>query len=120
MEPRIDRTTFGSMTIEGEVFERDVIIRLDGEVKKRKKKLSKEVYGTSHTISLDEARHVYQKGARRLIIGAGQYGLVELSGEAAEYLEGKGCQVELLPMKKAIKAWNEAEGAVIGLFHVTC
>lgn len=120
MEPRIDRTTFGSMTIEGEVFERDVIIRLDGEVKKRKKKLSKEVYGTSHTISLDEAKHVYQKGAKRLIIGAGQYGLVELSEQAAEYLEGKGCQVELLPMKKAIKAWNEAEGAVIGLFHVTC
>jgi hypothetical protein len=120
MKPHIDRTMFGSVTIEGVTFERDVIIRLSGKVKKRKKKLSKAVYGTSHTISLDEAKHVYQKGAGRLIVGAGQYGLVELSEEAAGYFERQECQVDLLPMKKAIKAWNKAEGSVIGLFHVTC
>jgi len=120
MKPTIDKTKFGSIIIEGQVHERDVIIRLDGQVKKRKKKLSKAVYGTSHTISLDEARHVYEKGAERLIIGAGQYGLVELSDEAAGYFQRKGCQVELLPTKKAMNAWNEAEGAVIALFHVTC
>jgi len=28
--------------------------------------------------------------------------------------------VQLLPTPKAIRAWNEAEGAAIGLFHVTC
>lgn len=120
MKPHIDRTIFGSITIEGETFERDVIIRLNGEVKKRKKKLSKAVYGTSHTISLDEAKQVYQKGAGQLIIGAGQYGFVELSDEAADYFERQGCQVDLFPMKQAINAWNEAEGSVIGLFHVTC
>ncbi len=120
MKPKIDRTMFGSITIDGEMYERDVIIRLGGKVKKRKKKLSKAVYGTSHTISLDEAKYVYQKGARRLILGGGQYGMVHLSDEAAAYLRKKECRVDLLPMKKAIKAWNEAEGAVIGLFHVTC
>jgi hypothetical protein len=120
MKPHVDRTTFGSVTIEGEVFDHDVIIRLDGRVKKRKKKLSKAIYGTSHTISLDEAQHVYQEGAKRLIVGAGQYGLVELSDEATEYLTSQGCKVDLLRMKTAIQAWNEAEGAVIGLFHVTC
>jgi hypothetical protein len=120
MKPKIDRTKFGSITIEGDVYERDVIIRLDGQVRKRKKKLSKAVYGTSHTISLDEAKHVYEQGAERLIIGAGQYGLVELSDEAANYFQAKGCQVELLPVKQAAKAWNEAKGAVIALFHVTC
>ena len=102
------------------MLDQDVIIRLDGKVKKRKKKLSKAVYGTSHVISLDEARYVYQQGAERLIIGAGQYGMVHLSDEAASYFERQGCQVELLPMKQAAKAWNEATGAVIGLFHVTC
>ena len=120
MKPRIDGTEFGSVTIEGEVYERDVIIKLDGQVKKRKKKLSKAVYGTSHTISLDEARHVCQKGADRLIIGAGQVGRVTLSDEAAAYLDRNGCQVELLPTPEAIPVWNEAEGPVIGLFHVTC
>ena len=120
MKPTIDRTQFGSITVEGEVFQHDVIIRLDGQVKKRKKKLSKAIYGTSHTISLDEARHVYEKGAERLIIGAGQYGTVTLSDEAADYFKRKKCQVELLPMPEVIRTWNKAEGAVIGLFHVTC
>lgn len=120
MEPRIGRTSFGSITIAGEVFERDVIIRLDGRVKKRKKKLSKAIYGTSHVISLDEARHVYEDGAELLIVGAGQHGLVKLSEEAEDYFERRGCRVELLPTPEAIGAWNEAEGAVIGLFHVTC
>ena len=120
MRPRIDRTKFGSITIEGAVFEYDVIIRLNGQVKKRKKKLSKAIYGTSHTVSLDEAKHVYETGAERLIVGAGQHGLVALSDEAADYFERKGCQVELLPTPGAIQVWNEAEGAVIGLFHVTC
>jgi hypothetical protein len=120
MEPRIDRTMFGSVTVGGETYDRDIIIRLSGKVKKRKKKLSKAIYGTSHVISLDEAKHVYQKGAERLVVGAGQYGMVELSDEAAEYLRERGCEVDLLPMKEALRAWNEAEGAVIGLFHVTC
>jgi hypothetical protein len=120
MRPRINHTRFGSITIEGQVCEHDVIIRLDGRVDKRKKKLSKAVYGTSHIVSLDEARYVYEEGAERLVIGAGQQGMVKLSNEAAEYLKGKKCLVELLPTPEAVRAWNEAEGAVIGLFHVTC
>lgn len=120
MKPAIDGTAFGSITIEGKQFERDVIIRLDGAVKKRKKKLSKAIYGTSHTLSLDEARYVYQEGAERLIIGAGQFGMVALSDEAAGFFARQGCRVDLLPTEQAINAWNSAEGAAIGLFHVTC
>jgi len=50
MEPRIDQTQFGSVTIDGEVFTHDVIIRLGGQVEKRKKKLSNAVYGTSQAV----------------------------------------------------------------------
>jgi hypothetical protein len=120
MKPHIDRTTFGSITIDGEVYSYDIVIRLNGKVKKRKKKLSKAIYGTSHIISLDEAKQVYQKGAEWLIVGAGQFGMVKLSDDAAHYFHRKGCQVHLLPVKQAIESWNEAEGTLIGLFHVTC
>ncbi len=119
MKTKINRTEFGSITIEGEEFKHDIIIRLNSKIKKRKKKLSKAVYGTSHTISLDEAKHIYQKEAEKLIIGSGQYGSVELSNEAAEYFKQKDCHVELLPTPSAVKVWNETKGAVIGLFHVT-
>ena len=120
MEPRIDQTQFGSVTIDGEVFTHDVIIRLGGRVEKRKKKLSKAVYGTSHTISLAEAKHIHQKGAARLLIGAGQHGRVGLSEEAASYLQRHRCQVELLPTPELIPVWNQAEGAIIATLHVTC
>lgn len=120
MKPNIDSTTFGSITIERTIFEHDVIIKLNGRVEKRKKKLSKALYGTSHVLSLAEAEYLYEPGAQRLIIGTGQYGNVRLSDEAAEYFKHKQSQVDLLPTPEAIHTWNEANGPVIGLFHVTC
>jgi hypothetical protein len=120
MKPAIDETDFGYIVIEGSKIEHDVVIRLSGAVKKRKKKLSKAVYGTSHTISLDEAKQIYEDGAERLIIGSGQTGMVSLSPEAADYFQKKRCAVDLYPTPRAIGAWNKTKGAVIGLFHVTC
>ena len=120
MKPKIEATSFGSITIDGREIENDVILRLDGSVKKRKKKLSKRVYGTSHTISLDEAKHVYEEGAELLIVGAGQYDLVRLSEEAQAYLEKHHCQTKLAATPEAIRIWNKATAKVIGLFHVTC
>ncbi len=120
MKPIINDTGFGYITVKEEKIEHDILIRLSGDVKKRKKKLSKAVYGTSHTIALDEAKQVYQKGAEKLILGSGQEDRVRLSADAEAYFQEKHCAVELAPTPEAIKAWNQAEGAVIGLFHVTC
>lgn len=120
MKPKIDGTKFGFISIDGANIEHDVVIRLSGEIKKRKKKLSRAVYGTSHTISLDEAEYLYEKGAERLIIGSGQNGMVTLSDEASEYFRKKDVEVDLLPTPEAIHQWNRAKGSTVGLFHVTC
>jgi hypothetical protein len=120
MKPIINSTQFGSITIEGNRYENDVLIRLGGEIKKRKKKLSKAVYGTSHIISLDEAKHIYEKGAERLIVGTGQTGMVQLSDEAADYFKKKNCRVQMFPTPEAIRVWNESDKDALGLFHITC
>ena len=120
MRPRIDDTQFGSITIDGANIKHDVLIRLSGEIKKRKKKLSKAVFGSSHTISLEEAEYIFEKGADRLIIGSGQNGMVTLSAEAAEYFKKQGVRVDLSPTPNAMRRWNEAKGSTIALFHVTC
>jgi hypothetical protein len=52
--------------------------------------------------------------------GAGQYGTVALSEEAATYLERHRCRVQLLPTPEVIPVWNQAEGAIIAMLHVTC
>jgi hypothetical protein len=45
---------------------------------------------------------------------------VGLSEEAASYLQHHRCQVELVPTPEVIAVWNQAEGAVIAMLHVTC
>jgi hypothetical protein len=120
MGPHIQKAEFGSITVDGEVCDHDIVIRLSGKVKKRKKKLSKQEYGTSHTVSLAEAEHIYDDSAEQVIVGTGQHGVLKLSKEAEGYFTEKGCSVDLHPTPEAIQVWNEAEGKVIGMFHVTC
>ncbi len=120
MNPLINKTSFGSITVDKERYDHDIFITLKGKVKKRKKKLSKAVYGTSHKISLEEIKYVYQDKAEGIVIGSGQNGLAELSNEASEFLKSKNYQVVLRPTPEAIQEWNITEGKWIGLFHITC
>ena len=117
---RIESTTFGAITIDGKTYEHDVVIRLSGEVVKRKKKLSKKLYGTSHVLSEDEAKFLFEKGCDQVVIGSGQMGNVHLSPEAEAYFERKGCEILLKPTPEAIRMFNRSRAKRIGLFHVTC
>ena len=120
MRPKIDDTWFGSITVEGQRFEHDIVIRLSGKVEKRNKALSKAIYGTSHTISRAEIEDLYRQKAERIIIGTGQTDLVRLSDDAAAFLAKHGCPCDLQPTPQAVEHWNKAKGKVLGLFHVTC
>jgi len=87
---KVDSTEFGSITIDGTTYPHDVLIRLSGEIKKRKKRLS----------CLNDS--------------------VRLSPEAAEFFTRKHCEVLDEPTPQALAAFNRAKGRKIGLFHVTC
>ena len=60
---KIENTAFGTTTIDGKTYEHDVLIRLSGEIVKRKKKLSKKYFGTSHVLSKEEAKSVFERDA---------------------------------------------------------
>lgn len=120
MIPKISHTSFGSITVEDQEYDFDILINLKGLVNKRKKKLSKAVYGTSHTLSKEEVKYVYEEKAIEMIIGTGQYGKVELSDEARVYLKEKNCDPVLMPTPEAIQYWNKHKRKAVGLFHITC
>ena len=107
----IDSTTFGTITIDGKTYEHDVVIRLSGEIVKRKKKLSKKLYGTSHVLSEEEAKFLLEKGCDQVVIGSGQF------SKAEPYFER---EVLLKPTPEAIQMFNRSRAKRIGLFHVTC
>jgi len=120
MKPRTEATSFGSITIDGSRYGYDVLIRLDGGIKKRKKKLSKRIFGTSHMISQEEAEYIYEEGAEVLVIGTGQFDQVRLSDEAQSYFDSKELKVIMKGTPEAIQLWNELQDKATGLFHVTC
>jgi len=117
---KIESTDFGRITINGKTYSHDVIIHLSGKIAKRKKKLSTKEFGTSHLISKNEIKAIYEKGATQLVVGTGQYGHLKLSPEAADYLQRRGCHLFAEPTFEAIDSYNRSNEQKIGLFHVNC
>lgn len=120
MRPSIEATGFGWMKIDGKRYTKDVLIRPSGEIEKRRKKLSKKFFGTSHRMSLEEAEHVLSGPADLLVVGTGQYGRLTLTEEARDHFRSLGCEVRALPTPEALEEYNRARGEVAGLFHLTC
>lgn len=119
-QPQIDHTAFGAITIDGKTVQHDVVITLAGSIRKRHKKLSKKVYGTSHTMSVAEARDIYESGCQTLIVGTGQNDMLEVSDEAEQFFADQNCQVQYAPTPEAIAMFNRSAGPKIGVFHITC
>ena len=100
---KINGIVFGAITIDGKTYKHDVVVRLSGEVVKRKKKLSKRLFGSSHMLSEDEGKFLFEKGCDQVVIGSGQMCNVHLSPEAEAYFERKGCEALLKPTPEAIR-----------------
>ncbi|MFW6134176.1 MAG: Mth938-like domain-containing protein [Elusimicrobiota bacterium] len=117
---KIESTKFGSIEVEGKKYKHDIIVTVKGEIKKRKKGLSRKYFGTSHKVSKDEAEYIYEPAADKIVIGNGQYGRLSLSPEAEEFFNNKNIQVIKNKTPKAIEVFNSQKGKKIGVFHVTC
>ena len=120
MGAHIDSATFGSIVVNGKSYDHDIIISPEGKVSKRKKRLSKQVFGTSHVISQAEAEYIFVPGITKLVIGAGHNAMVILSNEANDFFKMNKCEVILLPTPQAVDAYNSLKGRLLGLLHLTC
>jgi hypothetical protein len=120
MKPHIDVYRFGSITIDGQSYDHDVVIELSGEIHKRNRKISKAGFGTPHMVSLEEAKEVFERGAERIIIGSGQDGKLTVSKEALDFFKKHKIIADVLETPQAIEKWNTTEGNIIAIFHVTC
>ena len=114
----IGKFHFGSVEIDGAVYERDVVIDR-GRVRKRKKKPSKkfrEEYG--HTpVSL--AEKIPWK-CQRLVVGTGRYGSLPVMNEVR--LEARRRKIDLLvlPTDEATTALAKRPEETNAILHVTC
>ena len=115
---RFDNFSFGSIQIDGVTRDYDVVIDR-GEIRKRKKKPSKQFrHEFGHTpLSIEE--DIPWK-CRRLVVGTGAYGGLPVMKEVKR--EAKRRKVELLvvPTPQAIHALKQDAEETNAILHVTC
>jgi hypothetical protein len=118
MAMRIDQFTFGSIRIDGVIYEHDVVIARGG-VRKRKKKSSKpfrDAFG--HTpLSVEEN---IPWDCRRLVVGTGADGVLPVMDEVKQEAARRGVQLLTVPTSEAIRALQAEPKNTNAILHVTC
>jgi hypothetical protein len=115
---RIDQFSFGTIRIEGETYEKDVVIDR-GEVRPRKKKASKRFRGEfGHTpLSLEE-KIPWQ--CEHLVIGTGAQGALPVMPAVFEEGKRRGVEVTVVRTAKAIELLRGADRGINAVLHITC
>lgn len=115
---RIDRFAFGTIRIDGETFDGDVVIDR-GEVRPRKKKPSKQFRDEYGHTPLSVAEKIPWK-CSRLLIGTGAKGALPVMPAVLEEAERRGVEVEVVRTEKAIRLLRDADRGTNAVLHITC
>jgi hypothetical protein len=115
---RIDGFSFGTIRIDGETFEEDVVIDR-GAVRARKKKPSKRFRGEfGHTpLSLEEK---IPWKCTTLVIGTGADERLPVMPAVLEEAKRRGVEVMALRTDRAIRLLRDAGRDTNAVLHITC
>ena len=115
---RIDQYNFGSIRIDGVVYEHDVVIAR-GQVRKRKKKASKPLRDAfGHTpLSVEED---IPWDCRRLVVGTGADGALPVMDEVKAEAARLDVALVTVPTREAIRALQAEPKNANAILHVTC
>jgi len=115
---RIEGFSFGTIRIDGETFDRDVVIDR-GAVRLRKKKPSKRFRDEfGHTPLSVEERIPWK--CTRLVIGTGAQGALPVMPAVLEEAKRRGVEITTVRTKKAIQLLQSARDATNAVLHITC
>jgi hypothetical protein len=115
---RFEGFSFGSIRIDGQTFEHDVVIDR-GRIRKRSKKASKPLRDTYGHTPLS-AREAIPWDCRRLVIGTGADGALPVMDEVLEEARRRKVEVVSLPTREAIAVLQEERKKTNAVLHVTC
>src|SRR5438445_4740097 len=114
---RFEKFSFGSIRIDGTTYEHDVVIDR-GDVRKRKKKPSKEFRGDfGHTPLSIKERIPWR--CTRLVIGTGT-GALPVMDQVKREAKRRKIKLLILPTKEAIKELKQKPDETNAILHVTC
>ncbi len=114
------KAKFGSITINGDKYEKDIIIHSNGSIAKREKKKSKDLkseYG--HTpLSERELDFLGHEQFDALYVGAGHQAALPITPQAQEILDKYNAVI--LPTPQIIDKIEKEQRKFVAIIHVTC
>ena len=117
---KIDELNFGSIVIESKKYSRDILIFVDGTVRKRKGGFL--MFGR-HEIKRRELEELSQGQPEVVIVGTGTDGAAHIAAEAESWAKANSVSLLVQPSCDAIAKLNELteqKKKVAGLIHITC
>jgi hypothetical protein len=118
-KPDITNVKFGSITINGKVFFKDVVFE-NGKVRMRNKGPSRPLRSKFGHTPLTPLEEIPWK-CKTLVIGTGMHGRLPVVKEFKEEAERRGVTLILLKTPKAVKYFLDNYGPDINaIFHITC
>ncbi len=115
---RFEKFSFGSIQIDGVTYQHDVVIDR-GEVRKRKKKPSKQFRDEFRHTPLSAGEKIPWK-CRRLVIGTGANGALPVMKEVTLEAERRKIELLILPTSQAMDLLNQQPEETNAVLHVTC
>jgi hypothetical protein len=120
---KIEKTSFGSITIDGQKYNKDVYINLDGSITKRRKDLSKPISKGHTVLGPDELKLLLNQKPDTLVIGKGQHGVLPIPKESRQLLIDSNVIVieDKTPVvMHMLNKLFEEKAKAVAILHLTC
>jgi len=113
----IDFYQFGRISINREIFAKDVIVfpdRIQGNWWRKE----------GHLLQLEDIRQaVEESDPEVVVVGRGKFGVMKISAEVKEYLQNRNIRLYAEKSDRAVKTYNQllkSGKRVLAAFHLTC
>jgi hypothetical protein len=115
---QFENFSFGSLQIDGNTYDHDVVIDR-GEIRKRRKAPSKQFRDDFGHTPLSVEESIPWK-CLRLVIGTGAYGKLPVMDEVRRAAERRKIELLVLPTDQAIEILNGEPETTNAILHLTC
>ena len=116
--PQIEWIALGEVQINGQRYVADVVIRADGTIKKRRRKLSRRVHGNAHLVSAEEVRYVCKGHPQTFVVGVGAEERLAIGDDAKMWLEQENIKLVVFPSPQAVAEYRVLRGPRALLLHL--
>jgi hypothetical protein len=113
---RIQKYSFGSISVDGQTYKDDLIIYPDRIQEDWRRKIG-------HRLQVEDLAEILSDPPEALIVGQGDYGRMELDTHVYEVLKKLRVELVAAPTKEACERFNELSGLgkkVVAALHLTC